>query len=80
MTDTTHFGQSSADALAAMNSGAEHLRHAMTDDDLRYVGATMTAHRLYSELEQEIGKTRYGRLALRLARLWARLSTPRSRL
>ncbi|WP_055525310.1 hypothetical protein [Streptomyces graminilatus] len=79
MTGNARFGQTSADALAAMNSGAEHLRRAMTDDDLRYAGVTMAVHRLYADLEQEIGKTRRGRLALRLAALWSRLSAPRSR-
>ncbi|MGR3870971.1 hypothetical protein ACUXZZ_20555 [Streptomyces graminifolii] len=68
-----HLGQTSAEASAAMRDGAERLRAAMVDEQLRYTGATLAVHRLQDQLEQELGQTAGGRVALRLARWWATL-------
>lgn len=69
-----HLGQTSAEASAAMREGAERLRQAMVDDQLRYAGAAVAVGHLQDQLDQELSQTPGGRLALRLARGWAALT------
>ncbi|MER6531168.1 hypothetical protein [Streptomyces sp. NPDC001508] len=44
-----------------------------SNDELRYSGVELAVRGLWTDFEQELSRTRRGRLVLRLARLWARL-------
>ncbi|MEU9405047.1 hypothetical protein AB0E08_04965 [Streptomyces sp. NPDC048281] len=54
----------------------KHLRTGQPSlGDLQYAGVDLMVRRLRDEVEQDLSRTRRGRLTLRLARCWARLTT-----